>query len=265
MEKIKELREKTGAGIGDCKKALDETNGDIEKAIEVLRKKGIAKAAKRSDRETSEGVIKMSVSEDNKTAFILQISAETDFVARNEQFQETATKIMELIEAEKPADLEALLALSMGDMTVLETTENMSGVIGEKIAVTKYEMVTTEGTVAAYDHMNGRIGAVVALDQEGKVELASDIAMQIAASNPKYIDTNEVPEAEIEKEKEVYKEQLLKDGKPEEMIEKIMPGKVNKYFEEVCLLKQEFIKEDKKKVEQVLDGAKIEKAIRFSL
>ena len=264
MEKIKQLRNKTGAGIADCKKALDEADGDIEKAVEILRKKGIAKAAKRGDREACEGIIKIGVNADNNEGYILEVNSETDFVARNEQFQDFADKILEIIKTKKPANLEELTGSDMEHGSVKENLDTLSGTIGEKLDVKRFDILSS-GTVSAYSHMGGRIGVLVALDKPGKADLARDIAMQIAADNPKYIAPEEVPEEEINKEKEIYTEQLKKEGKPENIIEKILEGKINKYFEEVCLNKQEYIKDDKKKVEDVLDGAKVEKFIRYSL
>lgn len=265
MEKIKQLRDKTGAGIGDCKKALDESGGDIEMAVEILRKKGIAKAAKRGDRQTCEGIVKMAVNENNSEAYIVEVNAETDFVVRNDQFQNFANKILEIVKTEKPADLEVLLNASMENGTVKENLDNLSGVIGEKLDIRGMDILKSSGTVAAYSHMGGRIGVLVALDKAGEADLARDVAMHIAAANPKYVIPEDVPAEEINKEKEIYTEQLKKEGKPENMIDKILEGKVNKYFEDVCLIKQEYIKDDKKKVEDVLGGVKVEKFIRYSL
>lgn len=264
MEKIKELREKTGAGIADCKKALDETGGDIEKAVELLRKKGIAKAAKRSDRETSEGIIMVATSSDNNEGYVVRLSSETDFVSRNDTFRQYASDIIGLAKDKRAASLEELLALPYKTGTVKEEVDNLSGVIGEKIEVSGYAILQGQ-TVSAYSHMGGKIGVLVALSKSGVSEIATDIAMQIAATNPSYLTPEEVPAELIAKEKEIYREQLAKEGKPENIIENILTGKINKFFEEVCLVKQEFIKDDKKSVENVLGDVKIEKFIRFSL
>lgn len=265
MNLIKELREKTGAGISDCKKALEEAGNDLEKAVEILRKKGIAKAAKRSDRETGEGVIKVSTSDDNKIGFILEVNAETDFVIRSERFQNFAEQVLALAKENKPQDKDGLMALPLDGMTVKESLDNLSGVIGEKLDIKRYEILPASGTVVGYSHMGGKIGVLVALDKEGQADLARDIAMQVAAANPKYLDPSQVPAEELNKEKEIYAEQLKKEGKPENIIEKIMEGKINKYYEEVCLIKQEYIKDDKKRVEQVLGDVKVEKFIRYSI
>ncbi|HOZ56311.1 MAG: Elongation factor Ts [Parcubacteria group bacterium ADurb.Bin316] len=264
MENIKELRDKTGAGIIDCKKALEESGGDIAKAVEILRKKGIAKAAKRSEREASEGVIKILVNENGSEAYILEVNAETDFVARNEKFQDFANQAIEAIKANKPGNLDELLNLTMADSTVGEGLKNLSSVIGEKLEIRRFDILAGE-TVAAYSHMGGRIGVIVAIDKKDAKDLAYDLAMQIAAANPRYITSDEVPSEEIGKEKEVYREQLLKEGKPENMIDKIMEGKLNKYFDEICLVGQDYIKDDKKKVRDILGDVKVTKFIRYSL
>jgi len=265
MENIKVLRDKTGAGMVDCKKALEEAGGDINKAVEILRKKGIAKAAKRSDREAGEGVVKVALSGDTKTGYIVEINAETDFVVRSEKFQVFAEKVVELIIEKQPKDLTELMSLNFDGGTVKENLDSLSGVIGEKLDIKRYEMLKSAGTVAAYSHMAGKIGVLVALDKEGQSDIAYDIAMQIAAANPRYINPEDVAADELNKEKEIYREQLLKEGKPENMIDKIMEGKLAKFYGEVCLVKQEFIKDDSKTIEDVLGDAKLEKFIRYSL
>lgn len=265
MEKIKELRDKTGAGISDCKKALEESGGDIEVAVEILRKKGITKAAKRDDREAREGIIKVEATSDNKIGFIMEVNAETDFVVRNEKFQTFAENAFSILKENKPKDLEAFLSLPMGENSVKENLDSLSGIIGEKMGIKRVEVIETEGSVAAYSHMGGRIGVLVELDQPGLGDLAKDIAMQVAAANPKYINPDEVPEEEKAKEKEIYKEQLAKEGKPEAMMEKILEGKIAKYFDEVCLARQEYIKDDSKKICDVLGQVKVKRFIRYSL
>jgi len=264
MEQIKELRERTGAGMVDCKKALDETGGDLEKAIEVLRKKGIAKAAKRSEREASEGVIKVAINEAKNEGFLVELNAETDFVARNDKFQGLADAILSVTQKNKVNSTEELLKMELDGSTVEEQISNLSGVIGEKLALGRVAYVTG-ATVTAYSHLGGRIGVLVALNQADKSDLATDVAMHIAAANPRYLNSSEVEASELEKEKEIYREQLLKEGKPEAMIENIMQGKVKKYYSEVCLLDQEYIKDDKKSVKEILAGVEIEKFVRYSL
>lgn len=264
MEKIKELREKTGAGMVDCKKALDESNGDINLAIEILRKKGIAKAAKRGDRETSEGIVKVETNDDKTEGYIVEFNSETDFVARNDKFQALTDQIMLVVKTQKPANLEALMAMPMETGTVQENIDTLSGVIGEKLGVRQMDIVSA-ASVTAYSHAGGKIGVLVALDKADQAELGRDIAMQIAAAAPRYLVPEEVDASEIEKEKEICKEQLIKEGKPENMLEGILTGKIKKYCSEICLMEQEYIKDDKKKVKDVLGDVKIVKFVRFSL
>jgi elongation factor Ts len=265
MEQIKLLRERTGAGIVDCKNALQEANGDLDTAIDILRKKGIAKAAKRGDREATEGLVKVGLNTAGTEGYIFEINAETDFVVRNDQFKEMADKIMTVIKEKSPATLDEVLALSVDGTSIAETLEHMSGVIGEKIGLSRYTKLTSTGTLGSYVHAQGNIGVLVALNASGQTELAQNIAMHIAAASPRYIKPEEVDPAELEREKSIYREQLATEGKPDEMIEKIMMGKLGKYYEEVCLLKQEYIKDDSKKVEDILNGVGIESFIRYSM
>lgn len=265
MQNIKILRDKTGAGMVDCKNALDESGGDINRAVEILRKKGLAKAAKRSERETREGLVKVALEGDAKTGYIMEMNAETDFVVRSEKFQELAAKVMRLIMEKQPQNLAELMALEIDGGTVKESLANLSGVIGEKLDIKRYDILKSAGTVAAYSHVGGKIGVLVALAKEGQSDIAYDLAMQIAAANPKYIYPADIPADEIGREKEIYKAQLLKEDKPENMIDKIIPGKLAKFYEEVCLVKQEYIKDDGKKVEDILNGVRVERFIRYSL
>ncbi len=265
LEIIKQLREASGAGMGDCKKAIDEAGGDMDKAIEFLRKQGIAKAAKRSGREASEGIIKLEINDAATVGYMAEFNAETDFVVKNDKFQDFTNEIMQLIKKDKPASRAELMAAQMTNGTAQEILDNLSGTIGEKMDIKDIAILESKGIVAAYSHMNGKIGVLVALDKPSEAGLARDIAMQVAAVNPKYLRPEDVPEEELNKEKEIYTEQLKKEGKPENIIKKILVGKVNKYYQEVCLLNQEYIKDDKKKVSDVLGDIKIEKFIRFSL
>lgn len=264
MELIKKLREMTGAGMVDCQKALAEAGNDIDTAVEILRKKGITKAAKRGDRETNEGVIKLMLSDDASEGYMLELNSETDFVSRNEKFQEMADLILTVIKDSKPNNLDELLALTINDLSVKETLDNLSGTIGEKMVVKNFAIVRAQ-TVAAYSHLGGKIGVLVGLDKSDKQDLAYDVAMHIAAASPRYLYPSEVKAEDLEKEKEIYKEQLLKEGKPEAMIDKIVEGKMAKYYSEVCLLEQEYIKDDKKKVKDVLADVKVLEFVRFTL
>jgi len=265
MEAVKNLREQSGAGIVDCKSALAEANGDLTVAMEILRKKGIAKAGKRSERETNQGVIKSWISADKKRGHLIELRAETDFVARNDQFQGLADSILAVLVEKQPATLAELLNLPLGNQTVQEAVDALSGVIGEKIVLSNCATLNSQGTVTAYLHAGGTTGVLIALSRPEAEEMAHDIAMQIAANNPKYLTPAEVSAEEIESEKAIYREQLSREGKPAEMIEKILEGKVNRYFGEVCLLKQEFIKDEKQTIEQFLNGATIEGFYRFRL
>ncbi len=264
MEDIKSLRASTGAGMVECKKALEEANNDFDKAIEILRKKGIAKAAKRADREANEGIIKTKISSDGKKVFIIELNSETDFVARNEKFQEFAQEVLNLAVLENVDNLETLLSLKLNDLSVKEALDNLSGTIGEKLIINKIDSLSGQ-SVAAYSHMGGKIASIVALDQENKEEIASEIAMQVAATNPKYINSEEVNPEELEKEKNIYREQLIKEGKPEQIIDKILEGKISKYYSEVCLLHQEYIKEEKKVIKDILGDVNILSFTRYSL
>jgi len=264
MENIKKLREITGAGMVDCKKALDEAAGDLEKAVEILRKKGIAKAAKRTGREASEGLIAVRVNDQASEGYLVEVNSETDFVARNEKFQDFSQQVLDLIAEKQPENLEALLALELGGSTVKDSLDQLSGVIGEKLAINRLAILKG-ASVAAYSHLGGRIGVLVALDQAGKSELALDVAMQIAATNPKYLTSQEVSTEELEKEREIAREILVKEGKPTEMIDKILAGKMGKYYTEVCLVEQEFIKDDKKKIKDILGDSQVLGFARFSL
>jgi len=264
MELIKQLREMTGAGIVDCKKALVEANNDLEKAVDILRKKGISKAAKRGDRETTEGLVKLAISPAGDEAYAFELTSETDFVSRNDKFQAFADEVMALILSERPADLVSLLALPMTQGNVQENLASLSGTIGEKMDITRYAVVKG-ASLAAYSHLGGKLGVLVALDTADKNDLAMDVAMQVAAANPKYLESSEVKQEDMDREKDIYREQLLKEGKPAEMIEKILEGKMSKYYSEVCLVEQEYIKDDKKKVKDILGDVKILAFVRFSL
>ena len=267
MESIKFLREKHGASISDCKTALEESGGNLEQAAEILRKKGIVKAAKRADREAGEGVILAGINEAATEGYMVEVNSETDFVARNEQFQNFARQIFELVKNKKPATLAELLLLPLDGSSVRERIESLSGVIGEKLSV-KRMAVIAGNTVASYIHAGGKIGVLVSLDKPNQLELAQNLAMQVAAANPKYLDINEAQTKgaeEIASEKEIYGEQLKAENKPESMWDKIIAGKLQKYFQEVCLTEQEYVKDDKRKVKEILGEVKVTEFVRYSL
>jgi elongation factor Ts len=250
---VNKLRQQTGAGMMDCKKALTETNGDFEAAIDFLRKKGAKVAASRQDRDSNEGVVIARSSADFKAGVVIELNCETDFVAKNADFVAFANSIADLAIEAKPDTLEALNALSLGSVTVAEACIEQTGKIGEKIGVSKYEVVAGE-KVVAYIHGNYRLGVLVALsaDAAGADEAGKDVAMQIAAMNPVAIDKDGVDATTIERELEIAKEQIRAEGKPEEMVEKISLGKLNKFYKDSTLLNQEFVKDPSKSVAQFL-------------
>lgn len=253
---VNKLRQMTGAGMMDCKKALVEADGDFDKAIEILRKKGQKLSEKRADRETKEGSVFVRTSEDKTSAIIISFTCETDFVAKNEDFQSLGNEIADAAMANKPADLAALNELSLGELTVQAKTTEYVGKIGEKLEVTHYEMLTSE-QVASYIHSNGKLGVLVALTGTGGNDVSDagkDVGMQIAAMSPVAVDKDGVDQATIEKEIEIGKEQARQEGKPENIIEKIALGKLNKFFQENTLLSQSFVKEPKQTVQQYLDS-----------
>ncbi len=241
---VKELREKTGAGMMDCKKALQETNGDIDKAIDYLREKGISKAAKKADRIAAEGVTSILV--DGNTAVILEVNSETDFVARNDLFLGYVNDLAKHLIAKKPATVEEALEQTMEDgTTVAEFINAAISKIGEKISLRRFAILEKSDNDAfgAYQHMGGRISALTLLEGTTDEAVAKDVAMHVAAINPKYVHRDEVPEAEVNREKEILTKEALNEGKPEHIVEKIVQGRLNKYFEEVCLNDQKFVKD----------------------
>lgn len=255
-KEVNKLRKMTGAGMMDCKKALVEADGDFDKAIEILRKKGEKLSEKRADRETKEGGIFVRTSEDGSEGVLVAFTCETDFVAKNEDFKSLGGEIADAAMSNKPADLEALRDLSLGNQTVQEKATDLLGKIGEKLEVTVYERIAGE-QVVSYVHSTGKLGVLVALAGVNGTDVADagkDIAMQIAAMNPIALNKEGVDPATVEKEIEIGKEQARQEGKPEQMIEKIAQGKLNKFFKENTLLSQAFVKEPKQSVAQYLDG-----------
>ncbi len=251
---VNKLRQQTGAGMMDCKKALTETNGDFEAAIDFLRKKGAKVAASRQDRESNEGVVIARTSEDGKRGVIIELNCETDFVAKNAEFIAFATAIASTAVENNPANLDALNDLTVDGQKIGEAIIDKTGKIGEKIGVSKYEVVEGE-KVVAYIHGNYRLGVLVALSANvaGVDEAGKDVAMQIAAMNPIAVDKDGVDATTIERELEIAKEQIRAEGKPEEMVEKISLGKLNKFYKDSTLLNQEFVKDSSKSVAQFLN------------
>jgi len=256
---VNKLRQQTGAGMMDCKKALTETNGDFEAAIDFLRKKGAKVAASRQDRESNEGVVIARSSADGKFGVIIELNCETDFVAKNAEFVAFGNQIANAAVEAKPASLEELNALAVdtetGRAAISDVIIEKTGKIGEKIGVSKYTTVEGE-KVIAYIHGNFRLGVLVGLSAnvDGADEAGKDVAMQIAAMNPVAIDKDGVDASTIERELEIAKDQIRAEGKPEEMVEKIAAGKLNKFYKDSTLLNQEFVKDSSKNVAQFLSS-----------
>lgn len=260
---VKELREITGAGMMDCKKALVECDGDKDKAIDYLREKGIAKAAKKAGRIASEGVV--AAAADGSTACIVEVNSETDFVAKNENFQNLVKKIAEHIVATKPADMDALNASELDGKTVADVMTEAVASIGEKLSLRRFEVYTSEdGKLATYIHMGGKIGVIVELSG-GEDELGKDVAMQIAAAKPQCISRADVDADALAHEREVLRKQALEEGKPEKIVEKMVDGRINKYYKEVCLVEQEFVKDSDKSIKDILGGVEVRRFARFEM
>ncbi|HEY0655285.1 MAG TPA: translation elongation factor Ts [Chryseosolibacter sp.] len=253
---VNKLRTMTGAGMMDCKKALTEAEGDFEKAIEILRKKGQKVSASRSDRETKEGSVFVKTSSDNKEAVLIALNCETDFVGKNEEFQNLGKLIAETAFANKPATKEALLTLKAGNLTVGEKITELVGKIGEKIEVSEYIHMKGEAVVA-YIHAGSKLGVLVSLKGvNGKdvVEAGKDVGMQIAAMNPVAVDESSVDKTLIEKELEIAKAQIIAEGKPANMVDKIAQGKLQRFYKDNTLVHQAFVKDNSKTVAQYLDS-----------
>lgn len=257
---VKELRDKTGAGMMDSKKALVETNGDIEKAVEILREKGIVTAVKKSSRIAAEGLIGIYVSEDKKKGAVVEVNAETDFVSKNESFKEFVETLAKLIVEEDPKDVEDLKNKKYDENeTVGEKLTNLIATIGENMNIRRFERIETEGQIVEYSHANSSIGVLVEINEGGNLEAAKNIALQITAMDPKYLTRDEVPHEEVEKESEIIREQIKAEGKPAEIAEKMLTGRLNKnLFEQVVLLEQKYVKENKETVGEYLKSQNTE-------
>jgi elongation factor Ts len=242
---VNKLRQMTGAGMMDCKVALTEANGDFDTAIEILRKKGQKISEKRADRETTEGIVYVRSDEQNTEAVLIALGCETDFVSKNEEFQSLGSEILGVAYASKPADLAALLALKSGSLSLGEKITELMGKIGEKIEVLAYEKMKSE-LVVSYIHGTKKLGVLVALEGAkgpAAIEAGRDVAMQIAAMKPVSVDRDDVDPAIVQKELEIGREQARAEGKPENMLDKIAEGKLNKFFKESTLLSQAFVKD----------------------
>lgn len=259
-EMVKDLRERTGAGMMDCKKTLVETDGDIEKAIEVLREKGLAKAAKKASRVASEGLVTQAFSQDGKKAVIVEINSETDFVAKNAEFVEFVNTVAVVALDKSPADLEGLLAASYSaEGTVAEVLQEKISKIGENLSVRRFESLEAPGTVnVGYIHGGGRIGVVVTLETEASQQdvmaVGRDVAMQIASMNPKFISEKDVDPEYLESEKKILMQQAINEGKPADIVEKMVVGRLKKELKETCLLEQKFVKDNEVSVGQYVEA-----------
>ncbi|PLR77664.1 elongation factor Ts [Bacillus sp. V3-13] len=265
---VKELREKTGAGMMDCKKALQETDGNMEKAIDYLREKGIAKAAKKSDRIAAEGITYI-VAEGND-AVILEVNSETDFVAKNEGFQVLVKELADHLLKNKPASVEEALAQTMENGATVEAHINAAiAKIGEKLSLRRFAVKTKTDSDAfgAYLHAGGRIGVLTVLEGTSEEQAAKDVAMHIAALNPKYVSRQDVSQEEVEHERQVLTQQALNEGKPENIVAKMVEGRLSKYFEDICLLDQPFVKNPDQKVRQFVEskGATVREFVRYEV
>lgn len=264
---VKELRDRTGAGMMDSKKALEATNGDMEAAIDYLRENGIAKAAKKAGRIAAEGITYLDV-KGNK-GLILEINSETDFVAKNEKFVSLVKVVADTILANEPKSVEEALTLSAGNGTVESVINDGIATIGEKLSLRRFEILTKTDADAfgAYSHMGGRIGVLVLVEGSTDEEAAKDVAMHIAALSPKYLDESEVPSDVLEHEKKVLTEQALNEGKPANIVEKMIVGRINKFLEEICVVKQKFVKDDSLTVEKFVasKGGKLVKFVRYEV
>ena len=262
---VKELREITGEGMMDCKKALTETNGDIEKAIEYLREKGISKAAKKSSRVAAEGVVAAFVSEDAKTGAVVEVNAETDFVSKNEEFVAFVNKLVEIVAVKAPKDVEELKTMEFENgKTVEEVLTEKIATIGENMSIRRFERIETDNLVGKYIHGNGQIAVLVEL-KGGNQEVAKDVCMQVAALNAEFLDESQIPADRVEKEKEIITQQTINEGKPANIAEKIAEGRLKKYFEELCLVHQKFVKDSSKTVSEYVkeNGGEIVKFYRL--
>ena len=251
---VKELREKTGAGMMDCKKVLTETDGDMEKAIELLRERGIAKAAKKSGRVAAEGLVEAYISEDGKVGAIVEVNSETDFVAKNEEFKTFVMNVAKQVVEKNPKDVEDLLnqeAIFEAGKTVNEALVGKIATIGENLTIRRFARFESKGLLESYIHGDGKIAVLINM-AKGDKEVAKDLCMQIAAARPEYLNEQAVPAERVEKEKEILKVQTMNEGKPEQIAEKIVQGRIRKFFEEICLVDQVFVKDSNMKVSELL-------------
>lgn len=269
MESIKKLREMTGAGMLDVKKALGDAGGDEDKAVALLRERGIVKAAKKADREAREGLIVFRTSADKKKGALVEVNSETDFVARNADFQKLVADFADALLASGATDVEAFRAVDLNGQSVETALAAAAGRIGENLVLNRTAFVqvgglTPDGVVSGYVHSNGKIGVLVELSG-GSEELAKDVALHIAAERPRYLTRGEVNAADIEAEREILTNKALNEGKPAAIVEKIVSGQIGKFYEENVLLEQKFVKDNAVTVSQLLGDARIVRYVRFEV
>ena len=265
---VKELREKTGAGMMDCKKALQETDGDIDKAIDFLREKGMSSAAKKADRIAAEGLAHVEV--DGNTAVLLEVNCETDFVTKNDMFKDLLVTIGKTLLNNKPSDVEEALNQKADDEETLETVINKAiSTIGEKISLRRFTILekTDNDVFGSYLHMGGTIGVLSLLEGTNEEQTAKDVSMHVAAVNPRYVSRDQVAEEEVAHEREVLKQQALNEGKPEKIVEKMVEGRLGKFFEGIVLLEQDFVKDPDVKVKKFVEnnGASVKGFVRYEV
>jgi len=263
---VKDLREKTGAGMMDCKKALAETQGDFEKAIDFLRQKGLASAAKKGGRVASEGAVSAFINDSGKVGVLVEINCETDFVAKNDDFRSLSSDIAKHIAEHKPENVAQLMEQKHGANTVQHLITEKVAKIGENIVVRRFARYETNGVVASYIHAGGKIGVLVELEGASKGDaVATDVAMHIAAAAPVAVRREEVPTDILDREREVYKQQAIEQGKPANIAEKMVAGRVEKYYKEACLIDQPFVKNPDQTVSQLLGKVMVKRFTRFQL
>ncbi len=269
-KQVKELRDATGVGMMDCKKALKEADGDFDEAVSILRKKGQKVASNRAEKEADEGLVVTALSDDNSTAAIVEVNCETDFVARNDDFREFANRVAERTLAERPDDLDALKAISYeDDATIEDELVALTGKIGEKLAIPRFNILeSNDGRIVSYVHPGSKLGVLVEVSGGGDLEeTGRDVAMQIAALDPIAVTRDEVPEDVKEEERDVAREAALNEGKPEHVIDQIVDGKLERFFEDNVLLEQAFVKDSSVSVEEMLDdaGLTVKRFTRYAL
>ena len=265
---IKELRERTGAGMLDCKKALEENGGDIEKAIDWLREKGIAKAAKKSGRVAAEGLVFGAVSADRKKGAILEFNSETDFVAKNDEFKSFGEKLVQLSLTHDVTSEDELKALEVEGKKIEDVLTELIAKIGENMNIRRLKLVKTDGFVETYIHLGGKIGVLLNVAGEAtpeNVEKSKGVAMHIAAMDPRYLDASQVTPEDLEREKEIARHQLEQEGKPANIVEKILEGKMRKFYEENCLVNQKYVRDDSLTIEKFIAPLSIVSFDRFKV